>query len=167
MVKPKDLRVEDNLKVIYIGGEVKYFRIQAVDNIFYKDAHSALAAAGTEDYSEISNLDPPADQLYYIYGIEVDGNVKVYLKQPAATNRWGTNKTPEGGPIIDIDSPLSDAKEVDIWIAEDYPPNVKIVNDTNVYITPILKWQGKRFSVMGLREAPSVFTTVRIGGIAD
>lgn len=172
MVEGKRLRIGDNLKVIYVGGEVKWFTITSLDDIFYRDAHDALTAASTESYAEVSNLDPPTGQLYYFYKIETECNVKIYLKQPAATNRLGTNKSPEGGLISDIGGLPLTGREVDIWVAEDYPPNVQIVNSSNVSITPILWWIGKRFGVIEkypMADGPPfpVYTTVRIGGISE
>jgi hypothetical protein len=167
VLKAKDLRIGDNLKVIYIGGESDFFTITAIDDIFYMDSHDALTAGDTEDYAEVSDLDPPKGQLYYFYRIETECNVKIYVKQPAATNRLGTNKSPEGGFITDkIGMPIS-GEEVDMWVAEDYAPNVQIVNGTNTSITPILRWRGKRFAVQEIKQTPSVYTTVRIGGISE
>ena len=166
MAKPKELRIGDNLKVIYIGGESKFFTVTALDDIFYRDAHDALTAGSTESYAEISNLDPPTGQLYFFYKIETECNVKIYLKQPAATNRLGTNKSPEGGLLIDATGTILDGREVDIWVGEDYPPNVQLINGTNVSITPILWWIGKRFAVQKIAQ-PAVYTTVKVGGLSE
>jgi len=162
-----DLRVEDNLKVIYIGGEVKYFQIKSMDDMFYRDAHSAIPAGGTESYAEVTNLDPPTGQLYWVYKIETRHNVKIYIKQPAATNRLGTNKAPEGGILVGEGAAPVNGREVDFWIAEDYPPNAQLMNGTNVSITSVLWWIGKRFGVVHLEKEPPKFFTVRIGGIAE
>lgn len=166
MAKPEDFRIGDNLKVIYIGGETKYYTITAVDDIFYRDAHSALAAATTETYAEVTNLNPPSGQLYWIGKVETECNVKIYLKQPAATSRWGTNKSPDGGLLTTEQSVVLVGRGVNIWIAEDYPPNVQLVNGTNISITPILWWIGKRFGVKEIPQPP-VYTIVRIGGLSD
>jgi hypothetical protein len=165
-VKAEELRIGDNLKVIYIGGEEKFFTVTAIDDIFYRDAHSALSAGATESYAEVSDLDPPTGQLYWIGRVETECNVKIYLKQPAATNRWGTNKAPEGGLLFANAAPILAGRQIDIWIAEDYPPNVQLINDTNVSITPVLWWIGKRFAVKETTRPP-VFTTIRIGGISE
>jgi len=133
----------------------------AIDDIFYRDEHSTLAAGQTESYAEISDLDPPTGQLYWIGRIETECNVKIYLKQPAATNRWGTNKAPEGGLLSSDATQILAGRPVNIWIAEDYPPNVQLVNDTNVSITPVLWWIGKRFAVKELPTKPSVYKTIR------
>lgn len=162
-----DLRVEDYLKVIYIGGEAKYFQIKSMDDIFYRDAHDAISAGGTESYAEVTNMDPPVGQLYWVYKIETRHNVKIYVKQPAATNRLGTNKAPEGGILTGESVALVDGREVDFWIAEDYPPNVQLVNGTHISITPVLWWVGKRFGVVEAKETPKTYFTVRIGGIAE
>ena len=50
----KDLRIGDNLKIVLVGGDCKYYTITGVDKLYYRDAHSALAAAGTETYTEPS-----------------------------------------------------------------------------------------------------------------
>ena len=165
--KPDEFVVGDYLKVHFIGGEVKYYQITAIDNIFYRDAHSSLSAGSTETYANITNLDPPSDQLYWINRISINANVSVFIKQPSATNRFGTNTSPEGGFLTDVSSPVSDEEPVDIWIAEDYPPSVQIVNDTNVSITPVLWWIGKRFAVKELREEPPEYYVIKIGGIGE
>jgi len=165
-IKPEELEVGDNLEVVFIGGEKKYYTITAVDDIFYRDEHSALSAGATESYTEISDLDPPTGQLYWIGKIETECNVKIYLKQPAATNRWGTNKAPEGGLLFIDTAPILLGRTVNIWIAEDYPPSVQLVNDTNVSITPVLWWIGKRFAVKEIPK-PAIYKTIKIGGLTE
>jgi len=166
-IKPEELEVGDNLEVVYIGGQKRYFTITAIDDIFYRDEHSSLSAGSTESYTEISELDPPSGQLYWIGRIETECNVKIYIKQPAATNRFGTNKAPEGGLLIIDATPIMGGRTVNIWIAEDYPPNVQLVNDTNVSITPVLWWIGKRFAVVELKQKPAVYKTVKVGGLTE
>jgi hypothetical protein len=165
--KARELDIGDNLIVTLVGGDVRYYQITGVDNIYYRDTHAALAAAGTESYAEISNLDPPNGQLYFLDGIEIDGNVDVYLKQPAATNRLGTNKSPEGGILVSTTSGVGSPRPIAVWVARDYAPNVQLVNNTDVSITAILTWNGVRFSVKQLTSQPNVFTPVKIGGIAE
>ncbi len=158
----KGLRVGDNVAITEIGGtEQRYYEIVNRDTIFLVDSHSALATGTTEDYTEYTNLDPPSNQLYQIYKVELaEGNVDVYIKQPAATNRWGTNRSPEGGYLDDE----HDTAIVNIWITEDYPPNVKLVNNTNVSVTAKLRWWGWRYQVKKI-EKPTKFTPVQIGGL--
>jgi hypothetical protein len=160
----KGLRVGDNVAIREVGGEeIRYYQIINRDTIFLLDAHDSLATAGTEDYTEYTNLDPPADQLYQIYQVELaEGNVDVYIKQPAATNRWGTNRSPTGGYLDDE----HDIADVDIWITEDYPPAVKIVNNTGVTITPKLRWWGWKYLLKILPRAPATYTPINIGGLA-
>lgn len=165
--KPDELYVGDNLEVILIGGEKKYYQITGVDNLLYRNAHSALAADGTESHAEVSEMDPPDGQIYWVKHIEVDGNVKVSLKQPAATNRWGTNQSPEGGMITQTSSPVTGARDLDMWILKNYPPNVQLVNGTNVSITAILWWIGRTFSIMPLAAKPAEYTKIKIGGLAE
>jgi len=166
-IRPEELEVGDNLEVVFVGGQKKYYTITAVDDIFYRDEHSTISAGATESYTEISDLDPPTGQLYWIGRIETECNVKIFLKQPAATNRWGTNKAPEGGMLTSDSAPILAGRPINLWIAQDYPPNVQLVNPTNVDITPVLWWIGKRFAVKELKERPSVYKTVKIGGLTE
>ncbi len=164
-------RIGDNVAIM-IGDTPKFYKIIHRDSIFYVDDHSALAAASTESFSEITNLDPPINQLYQFNRIAlVRGNVKVYVKQPAATNRFGTNKSPEGGYLTDE----YDEMKLNLFCIEDYPPNVQIVNDTLSSITPRLRWHGYRYQIekievpSGAKSLPAgeVSTPVRIGGISN
>lgn len=158
----KGLRIGDNV-AIRAGDTIKFYEVISRDTIFYVDSHSAITAGSTEDYTEITNLNPPSDQIYQIYQIELaEGNVDVYLKQPAATNRWGTNRSPAGGYLDDE----HDTALVDMWLIEDYPPNVKLINNTNVSITPKLRWWGWRYQVKELTQKPAKYSSVMVGGIA-
>lgn len=161
--RPQGLSIGDCVAVRLPGGEVKYYHILLRDRLFYKDAHSALSAGATESYAEVSNLDPPTGQIYQIYRIKADGNVRVYIKQPAATNRFGTNKSPEQYLVDD----LVDGQTVNIWVLEDYPPNIQIVNPTGVSITATFWWIGWRYAVRELKEKPPVFSWINIGGITE
>lgn len=167
--KPEDLTVGDKFKVIYIGGASKFFQITGMDDILYRDIHDDLATDSTESFTAVTALNPPIDQIYWIFEIEVDGNISLFIKQPAATNRWGTNTSPQGGFIFDLFSP-----PIDMWIAEDYPPNTQIVNSTNVTITPVLWWIGKRFAIREIVQDDArrlaetkEYTTVKIGGLPE
>ncbi len=168
----KGLQVGHNVAIREVGGEaIRYFKIINRDTIFLVDSHSALAAGGTEDYAELTNLDPPIDQLYQIYEIELaEGNVDVFIKQPAATNRWGTNRSPTGGYLDDE----HDTARVNIWITEDYPPATKLVNNTNVSVTAKLRWWGWKYLLKKLvlqtdKEGkiipPNTYTPINVGGL--
>lgn len=172
MKAPQELRNGDYLRTIFVGGGSTYHQIIKVDDIFYKDVHTSLAAEGTESFTNITNLDPPIDQLYYLYGVMIDGNVKILLKQPAATNRWGTNRSPQGGILNDRLSPLTSPKMFEMWCSENYPPAIQVENDINVAVIPILWWIGKRFSVRKVQgtpddPVPTNYTIVQIGGVAE
>jgi hypothetical protein len=139
----KGLKIGDVIEITTLGGEKKYYKIKNRDNIIYRDSHDELAAGATESYASVTELNPPIGQIYQFYEIELErGNVKVYLKQPAATNRFGTNKSPTGGFLTDENC----AAFIDLWVVENYEPNIQIVNDTNVAVTPILRWYGWRYS---------------------
>ena len=161
-----ELVIGDNLEVVFIGGSKKYYEIRAMDSIFLRDEHALIHSDAQEAFANVVNLNPPVDQFYWIFGVEIDGNVVLQIKQPAATNRWGTNRSPQGGYLFDLTSPVTSPRSVDIWIAEDYPPATRLVNDTNVDITPVLWWIGTRFAVNEISK-PTLYTTVKIGGIPE
>lgn len=163
--QPEDLRVEDFLRVVYIGGEVKYLQIAGIDDIVLRKEFSEISAGESLDFTEVSELDPPTNELHWIYRIETEYNVKIYLKQPAAVNRLGTTKSPEAGVLVNEGvSPLA-GRRLNLWIATDYPPNIKIENGTNVAVSPVVWFIGKRYAVNEVKEVPKVFYTVKIGGI--
>jgi len=170
---PRELRNGDNLEVIFVGGSVKYFRIRKLDDIFYRDRHAALASLGTESFANVVNLDPPIDQLYCLYSAEIDGNFRMLLKQPAATNRWGTNRSPQGGWLFDLNSPVTSNKKIEIWCSENYPPAIQLENYSNVTLNrPIIWWIGKRFSVVEIsKDNPEIkagkYTPIQVGGLAE
>ena len=164
---PRELRNGDNLEVVFVGGSIKYYRIRKLDDVFYKDRHAALTRGSTESYANVVNLDPPIDQLYFLFSVELDGNFRMLLKQPAATNRWGTNRSPTGGWLFDLSSPVTSNRNIELWCAENYPPAVQLENYSNVTLTrPILWWIGKKFSVEEISKPPT-YTTIQIGGLAE
>ena len=165
---PRELRNGDYLEVVYVGGTKQYYQILKIDDIFYKDRHDSLASGATESFTNIVALDPPIDQLYYFFSVEIDGNVRLMLKQPAATNRWGTNRSPQGGILFDISSPVTSNRHIEIWCSENYPPAIQLENHINITIDHIILWWiGKRFSVRRLASAPPNYTPVQVGGIAE
>ena len=157
------LSIGDNVE-IRTGDQLKYYEITNRDNIFFvDDSYSAVTAGSTSDFAEVTKLNPPSLQMYQLHRVDlVEGNVKVFLKQPAATNRWGTNRSPNGGFLTDD----YDSAETNIFVMEDYPPNISIKNGTNVSITPKLRWFGWRYDLKPLRTQPEKFTSISIGGLA-
>jgi len=162
--RPEGLAIGDFVEV-RIGTIKKYYQIINRDTIFYVDKHPSISAGSESGYTSIDALDPPSGQLYQFYAIMVDGNVKVFLKQPAATNRWGTEKSPEGGMITDKISPVTSGQLVNLWCYEDFPPVVNIKNDTNVSIAPTLYWFGWRYEIVEVPK-PAVYTPIVIGGLS-
>ena len=160
----RGLKILDNIRVVIAGTE-KFYKVVNRDTLFYRDEHDDLAAGDTESYTEITPLNPPTGQLYQIYGIEISGNVEIFLKQPAATNRWGTQRSPEGGTLSDNLSPKHAPEFLNLWILKDYPPNIQNRNNTNVTINPVLYWMGWRYSLVELTAKPQVYTPVTVVGI--
>jgi len=158
--------IGDNI-AIRIGGTKKYYIVTNRDNMFYLDEADTVSADSTNTYSEITNLNPPHGQIYQIFKVEIDGNVYLYLKQPAATNRWGTQRSPEGGFLNDRTSGVKGGFEVNLFFTIDNPPSIQLVNQQPVSITPKIWYIGWRYAIEELPTKPTTFTEVTISGIAQ
>ena len=158
--------INDNI-CIRIGGTKKYYKVTNRDNLFYLDEPDAVAADSTDSYSEVTNLNPPHGQLYQVYKIWIDGNVYLYLKQPAATNRCGTQRSPEGGFLNDRISGVKGGMYTNLFFTIDNPPSVQLVNIQPVSITPKIWYIGWRYAIQELPTKPENFTEVSISGIAQ
>jgi len=156
----------DNI-CIRIGGTKKYYTITNRDTVFYLDQHASVGADSTESYAEVTDLNPPHGQLYSVYKIWIDGNVKLYLKQPAATNRWGTQRSPAGGLLNDRISGVKGGMYTNLWFTIDNPPSVQIVNEQNVAIAPKIWYIGWRYAIEELTTKPPQSTQVTISGLAQ
>ncbi len=160
--------INDKIEMALSGSpEVKkYYQITQRDQIFLPENQEAIAAGATDTFSEITNLNPPTNQLYQIYKIMIDGNVELYLKQPAATNRWGTQRTPQGGYLTDRTSGLLGGQKLNIYITMDNPPSIQLVNITRVEVTPRLFYFGWRYSIKEISK-PATYTPILVGGLAQ
>ena len=162
----KGFIINDNI-CIRIGGTKKYYRVTNRDCLFYLDEPDAVAADSTASYSEVTNLNPPHGQLYQIYKIWIDGNVYLYVKQPAATNKFGTQRSPEGGFLNDRTSGIKGGMHLNLFFTIDNPPSIQLRNIQPVSITPKIWYIGWRYAIEALPSKPENFTEVSIGGIAQ
>lgn len=162
----KGFLIGDNI-ALRIGGTIKYYTVTNRDVIFYQKVHDEIVADSTESYSEMTDLNPPHGQLYQVYKIWVDGNVKLYLKQPAATNKFGTHRSPAGGFLTDRISGMKGGMYVNLFFTIDNPPSVQLVNEQHIAITPKIWWIGWRYAIEELLTKPQQFTQVTITGIAQ
>ncbi len=158
--------IGDNI-AIKIGGTKKYYTVVNRDNMLYLDEADAIAAESTASYSEVTNLNPPHGQLYQIFKIWIDGNVELFLKQPAATNRWGTQRSPEGGLLNDRTSGVKGGLMTNLSFTIDNPPSIQLVNRQPVSITPKIWYIGWRYAIEEIRTKPAAFTEITISGIAQ
>ena len=158
--------IGDNV-ALRIGGTIKYYVVTNRDTIFLQEVGSEIAADSTDSYSEVTNLNPPHGQMYSIYKIWVDGNVKLYIKQPAATNRWGTQRSPAGGFINDRVSGVKGGLYVNLNFTIDNPPSVQLVNEQHVAISPKIWYIGWRYAIEELTTKPTQSTQVTISGLAQ
>jgi len=162
----KGFAIGDNL-ALRIGGVKMYYTITNRDNLFYLSEPDAVAANSTDTYSEVTNLNPPHGQLYQVYKIWIDGNVELYMKQPAATNIWGTQRAPAGGLLNDRTSGVKGGMYTDLYFTIDNPPSVQLVNRQDMSITPKIWYIGWRYAIEELPSKPATFTEVSISGIAQ
>ena len=162
----KGFIINDNI-CIRIGGTKKYYTVTNRDNMFYLEEPDAVAADSTASYSEVTNLNPPHGQLYQVMKIWIDGNIFLYLKQPAATNRWGTQRSPEGGFLNDRISGIKGGMYVNLFFTIDNPPSIQLKNIQPVSITPKIWYIGWRYAIEELSSRPENFTEVSISGIAQ
>jgi len=162
----KGFALGDNI-AIRIGGTKKYYIVTNRDNLFYLDEPAAVAAESTATYNEITNLNPPHGQLYQVYKIWIDGNVYLYLKQPAATNRWGSQRSPEGGFLNDRTSGVKGGMYTNLFFTIDNPPSIQLRNIQPVSITPKIWYLGWRYAIEELPSKPPQFTEITISGIAQ
>ncbi|MFH8107831.1 MAG: hypothetical protein QXJ25_02295 [Candidatus Aenigmatarchaeota archaeon] len=158
-----ELEIGDHLRVIYPGGESKFYTIIGVDDIFVTTKHGPIAPASVSGFEEVTELNPPSDQLYWIGRIETEYNVKIFVKHPITTTRFGTSRSPAGGYLTSDAFSTLEGREVSLWIAEDYPPAVQIENPNLVPVAPSISWIGKKFIVAEIKTPPSVFKTIKIG----
>ncbi|GAH26351.1 unnamed protein product, partial [marine sediment metagenome] len=97
----------------------------------------------------------------------IDGNVFLYLKQPAATNRWGTQRSPEGGFLTERISGIKGGMYTNLFFTIDNPPSIQLKNIQPVEITPKIWYIGWRYAIEELLNKPENFTEVSISGIAQ
>ncbi len=158
--------IGDNI-CIRIGGTKMYYTITNRDNLFYLNEPDAVAADSIDSYSEITELNPPHGQLYSVVKIWIDGNIELFLKQPAATSRFGTQRSPSGGLLNDRISSVKGGLYTNLNFTIDNPPSVQLVNRQPVSITPKIWYIGWRYSIQELPTKPAQFTEVTISGIAQ
>ena len=162
----KGFAISDNI-CIKIGGTRKYYIVTNRDVMFYLHEHDEVEHGTTASYEELTNLNPPHGQLYQVYKIWIDGNVYLYVKQPAATNRFGTQRSPEGGFLNDRTSGTKGGMYVNLWFTIDNPPSIQLRNIQPVDITPKVWYIGWRYAIEELPGKPDNFTEITISGIAQ
>ena len=142
------------------GPTQMYFKILNRDTLFMEDAHASLASSGTETFAEITSINPTGvGQLLQIYTVLIVGNIELTVKQPAATNRWGTQRSPTGGVLLDKFSGPGQGQLVNFWILENFAPNAQLVNNTDIAIIPTLWWIGWNYDIMKLAEVTNGMVT--------
>lgn len=134
----------------YVGVQVQnstyLYKVVNKDLLAYLDSdYASIASGATQAFSEVSSLDPPDNEMYEVSRVRIaQGNVRLVFKQPAAVNRFGTEKAADSGVLVDSNDHLNP----NMFLTEDYPPSVQITNSTDVAQTPILQWFGRRYTIV-------------------
>ncbi len=149
-----------------IGGTRMFYKVTNRDTMFYLNEPSAIAANSTSSYAEVTELNPPHSQIYCIYKIWVDGNIELSMKMPAATNRWGTQRSPSGGLINDKTSGVKGGMYLNLNFTIDNAPSVQYVNRQPVEISPKIWYIGWRYAIKQITQ-PSQFTEITISGLSQ
>jgi hypothetical protein len=142
----RGFRIGDNIGV-RVSGDILYYKITALDRIIFPKTLSAVGSGATVDFTEMTELNPPENEVYQISNIRlIKGNVKIILKQPGSVNRLGLERSPEGGLLTD----KFDSMNLDLFIVNNYSPYLKEQNNTHVSITPVVLFEGWRYQVIKL-----------------
>ena len=101
--------------------------------------------------------------IYQVTRLEVEqGNIKILVRHPQSTSRFGTERAPDSGLITDHDDHIA----TDLWTFENFPPAIQFTNGTNVSITPVLRWIGWTYRILQIQKTDvGKCHEVTIGGI--
>lgn len=126
---------------------------------------SAIASGATSSDTSMEDLNPKyCTELYQIVQVVPQHNVQVYLKQPASTLRWGTNKAPSVGFVSDRLSTYDGGEINNIFITNYQQPVIQVKNNTLVSMLPRIFFLGWKYMIEELPRAPPTYTEVQYGG---
>lgn len=166
----KIYRIGDNL-CLEIGTKREFWKITNRSKIleeFKQDTTNwLLAAAGSYNAGDISDLFEPEDETLYILSLalESDRNIEFELYTPASDQLGGVKGTPSVSITPDKSSRNTPTITVYAW-ATNLIPNFKLKNNTEY--TPIfvkLFYKGFKYKLQKLPGEPKIYDTVSLIGV--
>ena len=110
---------------------------------------SSLAAGASTDYIQIVNLEPRENikLLQYLEWATRTG-AKYFLRRPAGTDRFGTDKQPGSGFLTAEDShPTAYNPDYGFWMMARESLAIKCENNTKFTMTPKVEFQGIKYKI--------------------
>ena len=159
-------QIGDIVAVKRPGGSFMVSRIRNRDEFSIFNIQSAVAASGTADFSEVTDLDPATGEFLQVLGIGVDGLVKVRVSQPAGTRRLGVDKSANGGELNEETSPVGGEMPINFVTLPDNSLFIRLENNYPESITSVLRFKGFRYTHDTLADGVSNLEEWRRNAIA-
>lgn len=160
---PKGFAINDIIKI-----RSRFIRIKGKDSLRLPYTMStAIATTATSADTSVDVLNPKYQtELYQIVQIVPQMNVKIFLKQPASTLRWGTNTSPSTAFVSDRLASFDGGEINNIFITSYQQPVIQAQNPTTVSLTPTIWFLGWKYMIEELPSLPpgQPFTEVQYGG---
>jgi len=154
-------KFEEPVKIFSIGhffvvkrGYNRYlYRIVNVDYLDYVVSGNLNANQQT-GYNEISDLIPEEDKMYgFLIGVR--GPVKVYVKQPATTLKWGVGGLP--GYITQETSPYEAPNPITFTVTlKDTKLLVNVENPLSEVVSYKIRFTGYKYQIQQLAEIKKI-----------
>jgi len=125
----------------------KFYHVVSRDFLIYDKTFSSVAAGGTSDKTEVTELKPDKDEIYvFAIGVFQKG-INVHIYQPAAVARWGVKGNPVGNLTYEV-SPAEDPNPATM-VATIYERSITVEfeNNNTVAVTPKLRFIGFKYKV--------------------
>ena len=160
----KGFQINDFIKI-----QSTFYKITGRDNLRLPitPSSSAIASGVTSSDISLDDLNPKYEQeIYQIVQIVPKHNVQIFMKQPASTLRWGTNKKPSVAYLFDRMATFDGGETNNIFITNYQQPVIQIKNGTNLSMIPVVYFLGWKYRVIKVPQAQvSTFTEEQVGGL--
>lgn len=128
------------------GGDYMVVKVLGKDVFTIQINESSLAASGTSDFTEVSQLNPVVGEFLQVLRIGLRGEVVVRISQPAGTRRLGTDKSSNGGTLTQDISPIGNEVPVNYITLEQNSLQRRIDNNYIQAVSASLRYTGYRYS---------------------
>jgi len=160
----KGFQINDVIKI-----QSTFYKITGRDNLRLPitPTSSGVASGATSSDISLDDLNPKYEQeIYQIVQIVPKHNVQIFLKQPASTLRWGTNKKPSVAYLFDRMSTFDGGENNNIFITNYQQPVIQMKNGTNITLIPTIYFIGWKYSVVKVPQSRvTVFTEEQVKGL--